>query len=393
MVAIFIADAAPKTLRIWRHSDDPDLIELIHEEMMIPDEDGYAKLMIEGLCPGTWYRYAYFDGEPDAFAARSLIGEFRTAIEEETLEPLTIAMSACNGDSFDWPALDYTADEYYDMFIHLGDMAYNDGMVTLEEFRTNWRKYLGSDGFKNVYSRSGLYATWDDHEIDDNGNFDRETMDPDELERRQNAMDAYFELLPIDAEGPNYRLWRTFRWGLTAEFIILDCRYERKPSIDQYISPEQMLFLKDRLLNSPCHFKIVVNSVPITNMPTIWDVAASDRWEGYPDQRDEVLDHINANTIENVWFISGDFHVTFVSRLEPNGDDLASRTREIAITGGEQNPIPEFIAGLNPPQFDYGRHRARGCLLTLDPISNAVNVRFIDPQTGEDAYNESLTQE
>ena len=392
MVAIFIADAAPKLLRIWRQSDEPGLVELIHEEEISPDEDGYAKLSVEGLCPGTWYRYGYFDGEPDSFIARSLLGEFRTAIEDDAMEPLTIAMSSCNGDELDWPALDYTADEYYDLFIHLGDMAYNDGAETLAEYRASWRKYLSASGFKKVYSRSGLYATWDDHEIDDNSNFDRETMDPAELERRQNAMDSYFELMPIDAEGPDYRLWRTFRWGLTAEFIILDCRYERRPSIDQYISPAQMLFLKDRLLNSPCHFKVVVNSVPITNMPTIWDVAAGDRWEGYPEQRNEVLAHINDNNIENVWFLSGDFHVTFVSRLEPNGDDLASRTREIAITGGNENPIPEFLAGLNPPQFDYGRHKARGCLITFDPMSNAVNVRFIDPETGDDAYNESLTQ-
>ncbi|HGG56571.1 MAG TPA: hypothetical protein ENK31_02115, partial [Nannocystis exedens] len=37
MVAVFIADAAPKTLRIWRPSDDPALVELIHEEQVVPD--------------------------------------------------------------------------------------------------------------------------------------------------------------------------------------------------------------------------------------------------------------------------------------------------------------------------------------------------------------------
>ncbi|MCA9661012.1 MAG: alkaline phosphatase D family protein [Myxococcales bacterium] len=393
MFAVFVADASPKTLRIWRTTDDPGVVDMIHEEEVVPDAEGYTKLSVEGLCPGTWYRYGYFEGGPDEFTARSLLGEFRTAIDDDVLEPLTIAMTACNGSDLDWPALDYTAEEYYDLFIHLGDMAYNDGSETLAEYRASWRKYLSVGGFKKVYSRSGLYATWDDHEIDDNSNFDRETMDPQELQRRQNAMDSYFELMPIDAEGPSYRLWRSFRWGLTAEFIVLDCRYERRPSMDQYISPQQMMFLKDRMLNSPCHFKVIVNSVPITNMPTVWDVAANDRWEGYPAQRQEVLDFINDNNVENVWFLSGDFHVTFVSRLEPDGMDLASRTREIAITGGNENPIPEFLTGLNQPQFDYGRHKARGCVITFDPMANAVNVRFIDPENGEDVYNESLTQD
>lgn len=392
MLAVTIADAAPKRLRVWRTTDDPAVIELVHEAEVVPSPEGFARLTVDGLCPGTWYRYGYFVGDGDEFTARSLLGEVRTAIADDALEPLTIAMSACNGSSLDWPALAVTADEYYDIFCHLGDMAYCDGSASLDEYRAVWRQYLAAGGLKSVLSRAGLYATWDDHEIDDNSNFDRETMDVAELARRQNAMDAYFEVMPIDAEGPDYRLWRSFRWGLTAEIIVLDCRYERRPSMDQYISPAQMAFLKDRLLNSPCHFKVVMNSVPITNMPLAWDVAANDRWEGYPGQRDELLAFINQHDITNVWFLSGDFHVCFVSRLEPSGSDLASRTREIAVTGGNENPIPEFLTQLDPPQFDYGVHRARGCVLVFDPMADAVNVRFLDPQTGEDLYNESLTQ-
>lgn len=391
MLTAAIADAAPKTLRVWRTTDTPGVVDLVHEAEVVPSPEGLVKLTVDGLCPGTWYRYGYFAGDGETFTARSIVGEVRTAIADDALEPLTIAMTACNGSSLDWPALAVTADEYYDIFCHLGDMAYCDGSETLAEYRAVWREYLGAAGFKAVLSRAGLYATWDDHEIDDNSNFDRETMNPSELARRQNAMDAYFEVMPIDAEGPNYQLWRSFRWGLSAEIIVLDCRYERRPSMDQYISPAQMAFLKDRLQNSPCHFKVVMNSVPITNMPLAWDVAANDRWEGYPGQRDEVLAFINQHQITNVWFLSGDFHVCFVSRLD-TGSDLASRTREIAVTGGNENPIPEFLTQLDPPRFDYGVHRARACVLVFDPEADAVNVRFLDPQTGEDLYNETLTQ-
>jgi phosphodiesterase/alkaline phosphatase D-like protein len=145
-------------------------------------------------------------------------------------------------------------------------------------------------------------------------------------------------------------------------------------------------------LTSPCHFKIVMNSVPITNMPTIWDVAANDRWEGYRAQRQVLLDHIDSNNIKNVWFLSGDFHVCFVSRLEPMGTKLSQRTREIAVTSGNQNPIPELLNGLGPPQFDYDVHKPRAVILTFDPDANAVNVRYLDPQSGVDLYNKSLTQ-
>lgn len=388
MVAGYVANAEPQTLRVWRRRDD--VLESVASVPAEPTEAGFVKLTVEGLEPGVWYGYGFFSGPSDAHTARSDLGEVRTAIADDALEPLTVALGACNGDSFDWPSMMLVADEYYDMFLHLGDMAYNDGATSLAEFRASWGEYMAAPGYRRAFSRAGLYATWDDHEIDDNSNFDRETMVPEQLQKRQNAMDAYFETLPIDAEGPNYRLWRSFRWGLTAEIIVLDCRYERRPSQGRYMSEQQMQWLQQRLLESPCHFKVIMNSVPITNMPLAFDVAASDRWEGFPDTRGELLGFINANDIDNVWFVSGDFHVNFVSRLEREGSDRASNLREIAVTSGNTNPVPAFILGMNPPQFDYGVTAARGVLVTFDPEADEVFVRFIDPQTGEDDFVATL---
>lgn len=392
MLTVWVPDAQPKRLRVWSATDEPGSVAVAFDDMVAPNADGFVKLTIEALCPGTWYSYAYFVEEGGELVGRSTIGNVRTAIADNALEPLVIAMTACNGDNggtWSWPALDVMADEYYDVFLHLGDMAYNDGMFTLEEYRGNWRQYLGGEDFKRVFAGAGLYATWDDHEIDDNSGFDPRSMDPMDLQRRENALSAYFELLPIDGGPPDFQLWRTFRWGLTAEIIVLDCRYERRASQDIYISQAQMDFLKQRLTDSPCHFKVVMNSVPITNMPGVWDLGAFDRWEGFPAQRDEILAFIDDQQIDNVWFLSGDFHVCFVSRLEPSGDNLSARTREIACTGGNTNILGTLLAA---PQFDYGTSQARGLILMFDPEANAVNVRFIDPETGADEYNESLTQ-
>jgi phosphodiesterase/alkaline phosphatase D-like protein len=190
-------------------------------------------------------------------------------------------------------------------------------------------------------------------------------------------------------------VWQSFRWGLTAEFIVLDCRTERKPSTmfsndPIYISKEQMAWLKERLRTSPCHFKVVLNSVPITDMPTIpWDFASNDRWEGYPAQRDELLGFIAEHDIANVWFLSGDFHTCFVSYVEPNGAGVVAKTREIAVTGGNTNILGDFLAA---PQFAFGSANAHGCIITFDPIADEVMVRFIDADTGQDAYNAVLTQ-
>lgn len=390
MFTIYVPDGAPKTFRLWIPAKDDGQVHLIDERTVEPNGAGFVKFTVEGLCPGTWYEYGYFVGEGD-FTARSRIGHVRTAIAEDALEPLVVALASCCGDSLDWPALGVTNQEYYDVLLHLGDMAYNDGAETLSEYRASWRMWMSSPDYRNVFSNSGMYATWDDHEIDDNSNFDRETMDPAELLRRQNAMDAYFELLPIEAEGPNYRLWRSFRWGLTAEIIVLDCRYERRPSQGTYISDEQFAFLEDRLANSPCHFKIVMNSVPATQMPVQWDIiGADDRWTGFPDARERLRNFINDQDIDNVWFVSGDFHVTFLSRLEPQGEDNWSRVREIAVATGNENPVPNSLLGLTTPQFDYGINEVRACLLEFDPETNTVTLRFIRPN-GDDAYFVEMT--
>lgn len=392
------SERGPVLLRVWQPGDAPGVVRLAYELEVTPDGAGYLREVVTGLCPGQWYRYGFFalgGGEP---VARGLLGEFRTALADGALEPITVALSSCNGfDNRPWPALLTTADEYYDAFIHVGDMAYNDSAVTQGEYRDSWRSYLAVEqdgqvgGMAVAFSRAGLYCTLDDHEV--TNNFNPETIGAEQL---ATALDAYFEAVPVTDEPDGFRVWRSYVWGATVEFIVLDCRTERKPStLDSddpiYISKPQMEWLKQRLLDSPCHFKVVLNSVPITDMPTVpWDlVYQEDRWEGYAAQREELLGFIESEEIRNVWFLSGDFHVCFVSQVEPGGGGVLAKTREIAVTGGNTNPLGEF---LDPPQFDYGSAAARAVLLTFDPQADEVLVRFLDPSTGQDVYNKVLSQ-
>lgn len=400
-LAGYFADRAPKVLRVWRPGGGPGRVGLVDERVVVPPGSGYVQAEVTGLQPGTWYEYAYFDGDPGSFRARSLIAKARTAPAARTLEPISVAISACNGGFFNpgsprtvpfrYPALEATAEEYYDLFIHLGDQAYMDlvfaaGGAT-STYLEGWKAYLGSEGMRRCYARSGMYATWDDHEITDNSAVKPWSNRARDIERIRNGKRAYFQAMPI-VPGPDLRLWRSFRWGRTCEFIILDSRYEREPpSTSEYLSRAQMDFLKRRLLTSPCHFKVVANSVPITDMPGTLDwFGRNDRWEGYRDQRNEVINHISRNDIGNVWFITGDQHVNFVSRLNPSGNDLGSRTREIGVTGGNR--------AFNTPrgsQFLYGQRDARACILTFDPFKNVVNTRFVNPSTRGTDFEANLT--
>lgn len=384
-----VTDAFAKTLLVWRDTEEGPV--LVHEETLAPGPAGYTHVPVEGLAPCTWYSYAFFVGDADdGYTARSTVGRFKTAHPAGSRDVVRIGATSCTSDSYQpWEALVLTAGEEMDLFLHLGDQSYNDDAETLAEYRAEWRDTLTDPGYRAVYATTSMLATWDDHEIDNN-------WDPEEIStaRLDAATTAYLETLAIES-GPDRRLWRSYTWGDTLEIFVVDSRSERRPSgrtgdDAQYLSPEQMTWLQDGLLESTAHFKVVMNSVPITNMPNVWDLASGDRWEGYAADRDRLLDFITGNRIENVWFLSGDFHVGFAAHVEPTSP--AGAMWEIAVGPGGNGPNPAALV-LGEPQFDYntdGFGTEFMTTLEFDPSRNAVRVIFTSAEA-ELFYDRWLT--
>ncbi len=371
------------TLWIWKDVGRTDAIDRVYEEDLVPGDAGFVSADVDGLEPGTWYHHALVivgpSGTPNS---RSLIGRFRTAPAAGTNEPLTVALSACNGDERGFnSAFGRIAEHDVDMILHLGDLAYNDSAEDLAQYRASWATWMESPGYRRALASTGLYVTWDDHEVDNNWN--PETIS---AARKEAALQAFLETVPT-VTGPGGVLWTSWRWGDTLEVFQLDCRSERLPSTldndddsdDVYISPEQMTWLKDGLDNSPCHFKIVMTSVPITKMPW-FGISADDRWEGYPGQRDELLGHIQDEDLRNVWFVGGDFHVNFVGKTDVAPTGRLASTYEIAVTSGNINPAAIILL---PPQVQYNSFQPRTVLATFDPVLDQVTVTFLNPQNGQ----------
>ncbi len=369
------------TLRVWREGGGEGEVLLVRDIVIVPDASGYVHIVVDGLLPGTWYEYAFLSGPAETdFFARSPVARVRTALAPGAREPLTVAATSCTNEPFmPYEAIEAMADRDIDLLIHTGDQSYNDDDVTLAEYRARWRGALNDPGYRAIHEAAGHYSTWDDHEVTDNWN--PETIDP---ARRDAAFQAYFETLAVERQESG-ALWYSYRWGDTAEFIVLDCRGERRPSTrgdeDIYISREQMDWLKETLRSSTAHFKVVLNSVPITDMPPLY-VSEGDRWEGYGRQRSELLDFIVDEEVSNVWFVSGDFHIGMVTRV--NDDGGARRIIEVAAgPGGNSNPAAsalgflETLAGTDQIIFHTGSfHTEVLTLLTFDPERDQVRVVF-----------------
>ncbi|MCP4501135.1 MAG: hypothetical protein GY822_14340 [Deltaproteobacteria bacterium] len=363
----------PVFLRVWREDKDGSAFDVVHEEIQ-PDDAGNLKTTLSTLSAGVKYKYAFVTSDDDK---RSIVGQFRMPYEDTQLWPHKIAAATCtNFRNQPYRVLEKTPEvSGFDLFVHLGDMSNNDGAVSLADYRQMWQQTLADPGYKATLAESSMIIAWDDHEI--TNNLDPETVAP---ELMSNAINSFFEHLPI-VPGENNRLWRSHQWGDTAEFITLDCRTERKPSTrdddDIYLSREQLDFSKTRLKESTAVLKVVLNSVPITLMPgPLWGLEG-DRWQGYEQQREEILNFIVDENIENVVFLSGDFHVGFVAKVEKEG--ARSNIYEVAVepTANANNPLG-ILVELDPgeyrhqvfpdDQFLYGCGKKRGDIHHLQPI-------------------------
>jgi phosphodiesterase/alkaline phosphatase D-like protein len=391
-------------LRVWRDSDRADEVVLVKD---LPvgqdaDADGVVKVVVDGLAPSTAYRYGFFTGDANPggqrFAARSVLGQLRTAYAVDWVWPVTLGATTCtNQQHAPFRALERLAEQSLDVFVHLGDMVYADGSVTRDDYRAHWRRTLADPGFRALLPRAGGLYVWDDHEFDNN--LDPERTAPEKI---ANARDEFFAHLPMQPNASG-GLWQSWRWGRSVELFALDCRTERRPSTREtaqpvYLGDAQLAWLKQALKDSPCHFKVLLNSVPMTRMPSLW-AASSDRWQGYEVQRAELLRFLQDNAIDNVWFLAGDFHVGFVSRVEATG--FGRNVFEVAAGPGGNlgNPLaflatqPEYAEEVFPSsQFFYGRGQLAATTLTFDPRNDVVRVRFFGTD-GTVLFDEDIAKE
>ena len=363
------AGAAALTAYAWRVEGDT------HVEQLGPfpatPADGFVHVAIEGLRAGAAYRYAFFEGER---AARSKIGRFRTP--GDGADVVTFGAISCtdSGRAAD-PIARAAEHAGLDAFLFLGDNAYCDGAKTAADYREKYREHFGRPAHVELRASTGMYMTWDDHEVANDWN--PETVAAPQLAA---AFQTFFDHAPYLRQAQPNRIWRSARWGTTVEVFVLDCRSERKPSTRndadaQYISPEQLAWLLQGLAASPCRFKLVMNSVPITNMPNVWDLYKVDRWEAYAAQRTKVLQSIDDQQIKGVLWLSGDFHLAFISTVSTSGAGM--NQREVLCGPGGQNPNV-LLSSLTGSQFSFKTGTNNYTTLRFDPAGGEVRVTYID---------------
>jgi len=337
----------------------------------LPDLDADADVVqveIVDLVPDTTYAYAFYvdDGR------RSLPGRLRTALYPGQNRVVRFGATSCLGGNQPWPSLTRASEQLLDFFVLLGDTIYADSGWDEPDYEGDWETALSQSGLQDVTASTSVIATWDDHEVDNNWSLE----EPGMAERALEALASFRRAIPMIQGTEGSTLWRRLTWGDTLEVFVLDCRGERLGG--RYLSVEQMAWLKDGLLTSAARFKIICNSVPITDMDDVYfGVAANDRWDGHPADRAELLDHIQDNAIEGILFIAGDFHwgaSCSVGRPGTAHDNL----REV-FCGPGGSAINPLLIVFNPPadHYDLVIKRFNYVGFECDPDAGTVRLAFI----------------
>lgn len=181
-----------------------------------PEFNHAVHVEVQGLDPGRAYYYRFRTG-----TWLSETGRTRTAPAADSAAPaLSFAAVSCQQyqDGY-FTAHRHLAQDDVDLVFHLGDYMYEYPVDAVGGARNYTDRVLPD-----------LY----DHETDNNyaGSIPEDGTPPaDFLLRRAAAYRAYWENQPLRAPqlpvGPDARLYRRLRWGLLAQFDVLDTRQYR----------------------------------------------------------------------------------------------------------------------------------------------------------------------
>ncbi|MFD9337372.1 alkaline phosphatase D family protein [Streptomyces sp. NPDC060028] len=354
------------TLVTWEIAEDKGFSRIVATGSVSSSaaSDHTVKADVRGLRPQTSYWYRFTAG-----TALSPVGRTRTAPAAEAATPgVRFGVVSCaNWESGYFSAYRHLAARGdLDAVLHLGDYIYEyqtggypedkyvvrrhepaHEILTLADYRTRHGKYKTDADLQALHQAHPMIAIWDDHEIaNDTWSGGAENHTPgtegDFAARAAAARQAYFEWMPVrtSTEGTVYR---RLRFGTLADLHLLDLRTFRSQQVGigsgKVDDPErtitgraQLDWLKAGLAASQATWKLVGTSVMISpvafgslpahlleplaellGLPKGGIAINVDQWDGYTDDRKELLGHLTDRGIRNTVFLTGDIHMAWAN--------------------------------------------------------------------------------
>jgi alkaline phosphatase D len=359
--------------------------------------DHTVKADIRGLQPATDYYFRFSAGGTDSPVART-----RTApAADAAVTGLRFGVVSCAN----WEAGHFSAYRHLaargdlDAWLHLGDYVYEYGtgeygtrdtvvrphapaheILTLADYRVRHGRYKTDPDLQSLHAAAPVVAIWDDHELANDawsGGAENHTEGTEGAwsARQAAAKQAYFEWMPVRTAvaGTTYR---RLRFGRLADLSLLDLRSFRSQQAavgngavddpDRTLTGRAQLdWLKAGLTSSDTTWRLVGNSVMISpfaigsltadllkplaellGLPKEGLALNPDQWDGYTDDRRELLAHLRANAVRNTVFLTGDIHMAWANDVPVNAGTYplsASAATEFVVTSVTSDNLDDLV--------------------------------------------------
>ena len=298
---------------------------------------------LQGLEPGTEYRYRFSAGAHSSEAGRT---KTLPALDSQA-ESIRFVTASCQNYAHGYfAAYDHIVADDPDFVLHLGDYIYEtsygvnvrrheteDMPFTLDGYRRRHALYKTDKSLKRAHAWLPFFTTPDNHDavID---------TDPAGLARRAAAYQAWYEHMPVRGYGKpgdnRFHLRRTIHAGRLAQINLLDTRQFRDRQylcsnngpaygFGNYRERCPVIFADERSMLGEAQERRLMESIVDNGTP--WNVIASTSvfspfhldiddktlnftgsWDGYPANRDRIVDAINRGAAGRAVILSGDMH-------------------------------------------------------------------------------------
>ncbi|WP_320837768.1 alkaline phosphatase D family protein [Zhongshania sp.] len=355
-------------------AEDPAFENVVLAENLVtgPERDYTIKFDAAGLLSEQHYWYRFSVGDQ-----RSPVGRALTLpMPGQYAEHLRFAVCSCSSYPHGYFSVYRMIANRSDLdfVLHLGDYIYEYGdgeygdnagrlldpnheILVLDDYRRRYAHYRRDVDLQAVHQIHPFITVWDDHETADNsykdGANNHNEGEGEWTARKTQAIQAYFEWMPIrPPTASEDSIYRSFRYGDLADFVMLDTRIEgRIKQLDNPADParidardllgqSQKEWFKNKLATAQNTWKIVgqqvmfaqlqlleiqrlLPGVPTNDFSPLVAINM-DQWDGYPSEREEILDFVEENAIKNMVVLTGDIHSSWANELYKSSAILTS---------------------------------------------------------------------
>lgn len=377
----------------YKVATDTNMLNVVSSGSVLTDgaKDFTVKVDVTGLEADHYYFYEF-----TALQAHSARGRTKTA-PSASIDSLRFALVSCanlEAGYFNvYEALTQRND--FEAVLMLGDYIYeyetggyspngsidrifepSNEIITIDDYRLRYSVYHMDKNLQKLHQNFPWICVWDDHEsANDSFEGGAENHNAGEgfwSDRKLYAQKAYFEWLPIREKAPgNVEIFRTFNYGNLVDLFMVDTRLngrqEQGVNVNDpnrtMLGMNQYDWLIDELDNSTAQWKIMGNQVVFAPITVFGIPINEDAWDGYPAERQKVLNHLTTNDIDNFVVLTGDIHTSWAFNIK-NGSD--ARGVEFVTPSVTSPGSPVDVGGIlqiENPHIKYVELTKRGYVI------------------------------